>query len=337
MVRRVSVIVAIGAAVVAIAACGSSSSSSSTSASSNSGAASSSGKPKTVAVTIYGHGVSPWLDSYGARLTGLIPTLKSQGINLVVDWANSTGSGQDAQVTSLMALSPKVIGVMSIDAQASVATFRRIKQAGITAAQLVINPVPAAQPYLAAYIGGANDIAQGSEMGEWLKTSSICAGGCNVAIIRGATGGSDNPDRANGFIAAVKGTPVKVVADVSSDWSDQQTIQNAVSAVLKTHSDVNVLYTEYDLISIGAYKVLQQMGLTHKVKIVNVVGGSCAAEPLLRSGAIAAVTWEDPWLAAENTATQLTDLANGQKLPFNNYIATPIVTSATVDHRPCHD
>ncbi len=332
MIRRVSAVAAIGAAVVMIAACGSSSSSSSTSA-----AASSGGKTKTVAVTIYGHGISPWLDSYGARLTALIPTLKAQGINLVVDWANGTGSGQDAQVTSLMAQSPKVIGVMSIDAQASVATFRRIKQAGITAAQLVINPAPAAQPYLAGYIGGANDIAQGSEMGDWLKTSSICAHGCNVAIIRGATGGSDNPNRADGFISAVKGSPVKVVADVSSDWSDQQTIANAVSAVLKTHPNVNVLYTEYDLISIGANKVLQQMGLTHKVKIVNVVGGSCAAEPLLRNGAIAAVTWEDPWLAAQNTATQLTDLANGQKLPFNEYIATPIVTSATVDHRACHD
>jgi fructose transport system substrate-binding protein len=321
------------AAALAIAGCGSSSSSST----STSSTSSSSGK--TVDVSIYGHGFSPWLDSYGNRLTALEPTLKKDGINLAVEWANGTGSGQAAQVTSLIAQHPKVIGVMTIDAQASVAAFRQIKQAGITAAQLVINPVPPAEPYMAGYIGGANDVAQGTEIGNWLKSSSLCAKGCNVAIIRGSTGGSDNPNRANGFVAAVKGSSnVKVVDDVSTSWSDVPTIDSGISAVLKTHPNVNVLYTEYDLIAVAARKVLQQMGLSNKVKIVSVVGGSCAAEPLLRSGAIAAVTWEDPWVGASNTATQLGELAKGTKLPaFNNYIPTPIVTTTTVGHKACHD
>jgi len=332
----------VGLLVVAlvVAACGSDSGSSTTGSGSESSStpgsesAAASDKPVKVAVSIFGTGQGTWSDGYGKRLQDLAPKLKGEGVDLIVNYADGTAQGQAAQITSLLAQKPDAIGIYPLNSQATVPSFAKIKQSGSKGVQVVIPPADGAKPLIEAYVGGADEVATAASVAKAFIKDIASEG--EVAIIRGPAGGQDNVLRAKGFMEGLKGSKLKVVADVNTDWGDQQKIYNGVSAVLKNHPNIIGLFTQYDGISVAARKAVDDAKLDHKVHIANVVGGSCAGLKLLKKGDISIVAWHDPWTAADETARLMPAIARGEEVPFDSFMKDPIVTSENVGDRPCH-
>jgi ribose transport system substrate-binding protein len=290
--------------------------------------------PVTVAVSIYGQGMAPWTDSYGKRLEELAPELKKEGTELLVSWADGTAQGQAAQINSLLAQSPDAVAIYPLNSQATIPSFLRIQQAGASPVQAVIPPVDEATHLIDAYIGGADEVATARAVAQAFVKNIASEG--KIAILRGPAGGSDNILRAQGFMEGIAGSNLEVVEDINTDWGDQQKIHTDVSAVLQRHPDIVGLLTQYDGISIGARKAVDDANLDHEVHIANVVGGSCAGLELLKTGGISLVAWHDAWTAAEETARLLPAIARGEDVPANSFMEDPIVTTEDVGDRPCH-
>jgi ribose transport system substrate-binding protein len=290
--------------------------------------------PVKVAVSVYGQGMAPWTDSYGKRLEDLAPELKKDGVELIVSWADGTAQGQAAQINSLLAQSPDAVAIYPLNSQATIPSFNRIKQAGASPVQAVIPPVDEAVDLIDAYIGGADEVATARAVAEAFVENIASEG--KIAILRGPAGGSDNILRAQGFMEGIEGSDLEVVADINTDWGDQQEIHTDVSAVLQRHPDIIGVLTQYDGISIGARKAIDDANLDHEVHIANVVGGSCAGLDLLKKGDISLVAWHDAWTAAEETARLLPAIARGEDVPADSYMEDPIVTTDDVGDRACH-
>jgi ribose transport system substrate-binding protein len=332
MKRSIGSVVGVVALALAVGACGSDSGSSSSSDKSSGGGDAT--KPVKIAVSIYGTGAGTWSDGYGKRLETLAPKLKKDGVDLIVNWADGTAQGQAAQISSLLAQKPDAVGIYPLNSQATVPSFVKIDRAGAKAVQVVIPPVDEAKKFIKAYVGGADEVATAASVAKAFSEEIASEG--EVAIIRGPAGGSDNVLRAKGFMEGLKGTKLKVVADVNTDWGDQTKIYNGVTAVLKNHPNVIGLFTQYDGISVAARKAVNDANLDHEVHIANVVGGSCPGKKLLEKGEISMVAWHDPWTAADETARLMPKIARGEDVAFDSFMKDPIVTSKNVGDRPCH-
>ena len=319
------VVLAIAAAVaVAVGACGAASSSARQVKAASS---------QTIAVSIGFH--NPWLDPYGAELQKLA---KQHGIGVTVNYGDATAATQASQINTIIAQKPSLIIYVVADANAGVASLAQIKQAGIPVLASIVPPATAGNKYETAYYG-PNDFTQASlnakALARYLKAHGHRCG--QVAIIRGAAGGSDNTDRAAGFRAELKKVDpcLKIVADQNSDWQSDPVAYNVATAILRQHPKVAGILTEADTIAAGAAKAVSTLHLKGKVAITG-LGGSCQGFTMLKKGQIVADTLQDPVLGAQGAFAVAQKILAGKSVGKIQYMALPVLTAKNVRQYKCH-
>lgn len=285
----------------------------------------------TVGVSIWGH-VSPWLDSFGERMEVLG---EETGVEVQVLFADGTAQGQDEQVNALIAQDPDAIVLVSLDAEASVATYARIRQAGIAPIAGILPPTDPALEFIEAY-RGPDDFEHG-RLGAQALAAALEGQSGGVAMVRGAPGGTDNLNRAEGFteeLAAIA-PDLEIVADEDSDWADQAKIYDVVSSILSRHPDIIGIFTQADTLAAAASKAVEDAGLTDQVAIVG-VGGSCEGFDLVEAGSIVSTSLQDPWIGADSVFEVAVDIANDEEVEQIGYMDLPVITQENVADYECH-
>ena len=285
----------------------------------------------TIGVSIWGH-VSPWLDSYGERLETLG---EENGVDVRVLFADGTAQGQDEQVNALIAQQPDAIALTSLDAESSVATYARIDQAGVAGVAGILPPTDPALPYIEAY-RGPDDFEHG-RLGAQSLAGALEGQSGQVGMIRGAPGGTDNKNRAEGFreeLASIA-PDLEIVADEDSDWADQKKIYDVATAMLRRHPDIAGIFTQADTIAAATADAVEDAGLQDQVAIVG-VGGSCEGFDLIEQGRIVSTSLQDPWIGAQDVFDVSMAIARGETPEQIAYMELPVITDDNVSEYECH-
>lgn len=110
--------------------------------------------------------------------------------------------------------------------------------------------------------------------------------GGNVVTIQGGQGSLTATERQKGFIDALKGTNVKVIADQSADDWLMDTAQNLMENILQAKGDkIDAVYAHTDDMAQGAIKAIEAAGYEPgKDILVQGVDGSKVALEAVKSG-----------------------------------------------------
>lgn len=137
------------------------------------------------------------------------------------------------------------------------------------------------------YIGSDNE-SIGKKAGNFI--SDIMGGKTgNVIEVQGPIDSPPVALRSSGFKEALKENDnIKVEWTVIGDWQRDET-EDKVSAILKEHKDINVIFAHSDYMALGAYKAAHKLG-RDDVKIIGVDGlsGENGGIDLVSKGMLAA-------------------------------------------------
>ncbi|MBW4022904.1 MAG: ABC transporter substrate-binding protein [Proteobacteria bacterium] len=119
---------------------------------------------------------------------------------------------------------------------------------------------------------GSNFYVQGQRSGEALAKAT--GDKANIVEIQGAYGNSVETERTQGFADAIKKYPnMKLLAAQTGNWSATDA-QRVMEQLLLAHPDTNALYSQADVMTLGAMRAMQQNGKTpgKDVAIVSIDG-----------------------------------------------------------------
>ncbi len=286
----------------------------------------------SIAISIPFH--NPWLDPYGKEL---VRVAKRAGFKVSVQYADATTQTQAAQINTMIAQRPDLLVYTVFDANAATAIIAKAKQSHVPVLGSIIKPSPAGTKLLTAYYG-PDDFIQGAlnakALVQYLKSHGKSGG--EIAIVRGAPGGTDNTNRAAGFRSVLKKYPsFKIVADQNSNWQSDPVAYNVTSAILRQHPNVVGILTEADTIAAGAAKAVDALGHKGKVAITG-LGGSCQGFQLVKDKAIVADTLQDPVLGARGAFQVVQKILNKKPYKKIEYMNLPVLTPANVGKYSCH-
>lgn len=105
---------------------------------------------------------------------------------------------------------------------------------------------------------GADNVDIGRQAGEHYKKTLLPNGG-KVLQIKGLSGSTPAAEREKGFKQGIAGSNIEVVATADGEW-ERSVGQEKVDALLKSHSDVDAIYSQNDPMAEGARLAAQAAG-----------------------------------------------------------------------------
>lgn len=99
-----------------------------------------------------------------------------------------------------------------------------------------------------------DNYAGGQKAGEFAVEQ--LGGQGKVAILRGTLGTDLETERYTGFVDAIEGTEIEVVAEQSADF-DRTTAFNTIENILQANPDIDLIYTENDEMCLGVSRALE--------------------------------------------------------------------------------
>ncbi|MGI4875440.1 MAG: substrate-binding domain-containing protein [Janthinobacterium lividum] len=184
-----------------------------------------------------------------------------------------------------------------------------------------------ASPRYTAFVGGDNE--QVGQTAARYAARLLHQHG-HVIEVLGTPGSSATSGRHQGFARALADYPgVQVVGQVTGDWKDRA-LQPALTAALKSHPEVSLIFAHNDGMGRGAYEVCQRLGLARQVRILGVDGlaGSEEGLDLVQRGELQASMLYSPG-GEDAIRTALKILT---KVPYKreNTLGTMVIDSTNV-------
>jgi signal transduction histidine kinase/DNA-binding response OmpR family regulator len=178
-----------------------------------------------------------------------------------------------------------------------------------------------------AYVGGNN-----VEVGQ---TAARYAAGLlhqrgSLIEILGTPGSSATSGRHQGFTQVLKAYPgIKRVAQVTGDWKNE-TLQPALTAALKAHPEVSLIFAHNDGMGRGASEVCQKLGLVGRVRIIGVDGllGKDEGIGLVQRGLLTASLLYSP--GGEDAIRTALKILKRQPFNRENTLGTLVIDSTNV-------
>jgi ribose transport system substrate-binding protein len=172
---------------------------------------------------------------------------------------------------------------------------------------------------------GSSDFGAGKLAGgEMVK---LLHGTGQVALIGGfATG--NGVLRLNGFVRAVAGTGVKVVARANAGYV-RVTAEVAATRILRQHPQVAGFFAANDLMALGVADAVRAAGLTGKVAIIG-MDGITEALAAIRAGSMSATVSQYPYVMGRMAIEACVAAARGIVLPGRIDAPVAVVTRANV-------
>lgn len=120
-----------------------------------------------------------------------------------------------------------------------------------------------------AYVG-ANNVEVGQIAGAY--TNTLLNGSGKVIEISEKPGSSADIDRHKGFMETINRFPkIKLIAKLNGDW-DKFSFQVPLTNLLKTHTDIDVIFCQNDRRALAAFKVCKDLGVEKKIRLIGVDG-----------------------------------------------------------------
>jgi ABC-type sugar transport system substrate-binding protein len=118
---------------------------------------------------------------------------------------------------------------------------------------------------------GSDFELEGEKAGTWANSEFASATSVNVAELQGTTGSAPEIERNKGFFKIVTDPKFHVVAAQSGDFTRAGGKQ-VMTAFLKAHKDINLLFAHNDDMALGAIEAIQEAGLTpgKDIKIISI-------------------------------------------------------------------
>ncbi|TDE08278.1 substrate-binding domain-containing protein [Dyadobacter psychrotolerans] len=178
-----------------------------------------------------------------------------------------------------------------------------------------------------AYVG-ADNVEVGQLAGAY--TNTLLRGKGKVIEISEKPGSSADIDRHKGFTDHIGGFGgIKLIAKLDGDW-DKYSFQAPLSKLLKTHSDVDVIFCQNDRRALAAFKVCKSLGVEKMIRLIGVDGltGSYGGIDLVDRGILNATVLY-PTGGEEAIRTAISIL---QKKPFkrDNRLQITMIDSTNV-------
>lgn len=151
-----------------------------------------------------------------------------------------------------------------------------------------------------------------------------------IIELQGDAGGKVMMDRRDGFHLDVdKESGIKVIQGPYCDYTRSKAVK-AFQDLLQANPDVNLVYAHNDDMALGALQVLEQNGLTGKVKIIG-VDGLMEAIKAIQDGKYDASVLNDPQLLGTTVVDTALGVLKGEKYPEFIDAGTDLITKENAD------
>jgi len=184
--------------------------------------------------------------------------------------------------------------------------FEQAKQSGIP---VLLIDTDAPWEGKVTFIGTGNYEA-GRQAGEYMLQK--LPNGGNVVIIRGAMGDLTHDERTNGFLDAVEGTDIKVVA-IQPANSERGMGMNVMQNLLQAHPDIDGVYATNDEMALGALRAIQTAGIKKDIAIIGFDGTPDALKSI-RDGGLTATIKQDSYMIGYYGVEYAVKYLNGEEL-----------------------
>lgn len=235
---------------------------------------------------------------------------KRHGVSLMFENANQKQEKQIEAIRSFIAYQVDVITVAPNVETGWDNVLTEAKNAGIPVV-LVDRMVTTQDDSLYACYIGSNFIKQGEAAGDYLirKADDLDKDHLNIVEISGTLGSTPMIERQSGFAKAIASDPrFTMLESVSGDFLLSKGRECMEYLLEKYGSEIDVLYSHNDSMTIGAIEVIESAGLIPgKDIIIITVDGEQAAIDLLKAGKVNCVIECTPYLGdlVMNAAKQL--------------------------------
>ncbi len=224
---------------------------------------------------------------------------KRHGISLMFENANQKQEKQIEAIRSFIAYQVDVITVAPNVETGWDNVLTEAKNAGIPVV-LVDRMVTTQDDSLYACYIGSDFVKQGEAAGEYLirKANDLGMDHLNIVEISGTLGSTPMIERQSGFAKVVSADPrFTMLESVSGDFLLSKGRESMEYLIEKYGSEIDVLYSHNDSMTIGAIEVIENAGLVPgKDIIIITVDGEQAAIDLLKAGKVNCVIECTPYL-----------------------------------------
>ena len=187
-------------------------------------------------------------------------------INFIIKDAGGQSDKQIQQIDELMNSNIDLLIVSPNEAKPITPIVEKAYQNGIPV--IILDRRTNSDQYT-AYVGAEN-VEVGQIAGTYANT--ILKGKGKIIEISELPGSSADIDRHKGFTEIIKPFPgIELVAKLDGDW-DKYSFEKPLTQLLKTHSDIDVIFCQNDRRVLTAFKVCKDLGLEKKIRLIGVDG-----------------------------------------------------------------
>ncbi len=187
-------------------------------------------------------------------------------IEFIVKDANGQSARQVTQIQELIDQQVDLLIVSPNEAQPITPVVEKAYHQGIPV--VILDRRTASDAYT-AYVG-ANNVEVGRTAG--MYAGAVLNGRGKVVEIGESPGSSADIDRHRGFLDAIAKRPgIQLVSKLAGDW-DKQSFADELGQLLKSRSDIQLIFAQNDRNARKAYTVCRQLGLADKIRIIGVDG-----------------------------------------------------------------
>jgi ABC-type sugar transport system substrate-binding protein len=173
---------------------------------------------------------------------------------------------------------------------------------------------------------GTNDFAAGRLAAA--KMVSLLQGGGTVALIGGLADSVNSTLRMSGFERGIRGTRVRVVAQVDADYL-RTTAEVVAERILHMHPRLSGFFAVNDEMALGVADGVRAAGKTGRVAIIG-VDGIPEALDAVRAGSISATVSQYPYVMGQMAVEACVAAARGARLPARVDAPIAVVTKSNV-------
>jgi ribose transport system substrate-binding protein len=176
---------------------------------------------------------------------------------------------QIAIVENMIVQGVQAILIAPADSRAIVNVLKKAREAGI----LIINidnridaeTAAAVGLEVACYVGVDNE--EGGRMAGTYLVELMDAKG-KAAMLEGIRGVDNAEARKRGFLKAIEGSSVELVASQSANWAQDQGL-DVFSNMLQANPDITGLFCANDMMALGAIQAIEQAGKTGEIYVTS--------------------------------------------------------------------
>ena len=285
----------------------------------------------TIGVTQNNAGTDSYESTYEQTMRDYAKTL---GVNIVLLDPQGDPVKQSSQVQDLIAQHVDVMIVWPTNAKAVVPALRQAHRAGIPIVITNSRVDPSGVQYTISY-SGPDTVGEGRTAGKLMQQALNGKG--NVVVINGTPGYSRTIDCDLGFLDGIRSTPgITILATEPADWNREKAQSVMENLITRFGSKIDGVYAEDDNMGIGALNAVNAAAQEGKYKKgeVKIVGAANFADgyDAIKAGDFYGSVVQSPVEDAQNALKVAVQVAEGQPVPKEDFIKTPPVTSANINH-----